>query len=151
MEIAYFAAGCFWGIEKKFSEMIGVCSTAVGYMGGDGSNPTYEQVCSGESGHAETVKVEFDPQQISYADLLESFWQMHNPTCLNYQGWDIGTQYRSAIFIVDEGQRQQAEASFQAEIGGARRDEPIVTEIVPAQTFWRAEEYHQQYLAKRNR
>ncbi len=147
----YFAAGCFWGVEKKFSLLPGVLKTTVGYMGGDWPNPTYEQVCSGETGHAEVVEVEFDPERIGYQDLLERFWQMHNPTCLNYQGWDIGTQYRSAIFYVDEEQRQQAEQSRAAEDASARHAGPIVTEITPAGTFWRAEEYHQQYLIKREK
>ncbi len=151
MNVAYFAAGCFWGIEKKFSEIAGVTATAVGYMGGERPNPTYEQVCSGETGHAETVKVEYDPEQLSYTTLLEHFWRMHNPTCLNYQGWDVGPQYRSAIFYSDETQRLAAEQSRANESAAARHTEPIVTEISPATTFWRAEDYHQQYLAKRRR
>ena len=145
---AYSAAGCFWGIEKKFADLSGVSSTAVGYMGGDQPQPTYQQVCSGETGHAETVEVVFDPEQLSYADLLERFWCMHNPTSLNYQGWDIGSQYRSAIFTLDESQRLAAEQSRELESSSDRHAEPIVTEIRAAGQFWRAEEYHQQYLAK---
>ena len=148
---AYFGAGCFWGIEKKFSLLPGVQNTAVGYMGGDWSNPTYKQVCSGETGHAEAVEVEFDPEQILYEDLLKHFWQMHNPTSLNYQGWDIGTQYRSAIYYVDQAQKQAAEQSCDEEITSGRHADRIVTEITQAGSFWRAEEYHQQYLDKQNR
>ncbi len=148
---AYFAAGCFWGIEKKFSLLSGVLNTAVGYMGGASSNSTYKEVCSGETGHAEAVEVEFDPSLVSYADLLNTFWQMHNPTSLNYQGCDIGTQYRSAIFYVDEEQRNGAEQSLKEEAASGRHADPIVTEITLAGTFWRAEEYHQQYLDKQNR
>lgn len=148
---AYFAAGCFWGIEKKFSELPGVVGTAVGYMGGDWPQPTYEQVCSGETGHAETVEVVFDPDKVKYADLLAAFWRMHNPTCLNYQGWDVGTQYRSAIFYLDEEQQHQAEQSLAVEEASGRHDGPVVTEITPAGGFWRAEEYHQHYLAKQKR
>ena len=147
---AYFAAGCFWGIEKKFSLLSGVLKTAVGYMGGDWPNPTYKQVCSGETGHAEAVEVEFDPEQIRFEDLLKRFWQMHNPTSLNYQGWDIGNQYRSAIFCVDESQRIAAEQSREAESTSGRHSDPVVTEISVAGQFWRAEEYHQQYLAKQS-
>jgi peptide-methionine (S)-S-oxide reductase len=147
-ECAYFAAGCFWGIEKKFAAVRGVVHTEVGYMGGELAQPTYELVCSGSSGHAETVKVEFDPAQISYTELLQHFWRMHNPTCLNYQGWDVGTQYRSAIFYVDDHQRQQAEQSRTALNDARLYPTAVVTEISPATRFWRAEEYHQQYLMK---
>jgi peptide-methionine (S)-S-oxide reductase len=145
---AYFAAGCFWGIEKKFSLLTGVLKTAVGYMGGDWATPTYQQVCTGETGHAEAVEVEFDAAQIPYEDLLTRFWQMHNPTSLNYQGWDIGPQYRSAIFYVDLEQKLAAEQSRAEENASGRHADPIVTEITPAGTFWRAEEYHQKYLDK---
>jgi len=147
---AYFAAGCFWGIEKKFSSLPGVLKTAVGYMGGDWPNPMYKQVCSGETGHAEAVAVEFDPEQISYQVLLKRFWLMHNPTSLNRQGWDIGTQYRSVIYFVDEVQKLAAEQSRDEESASGRHVDPIVTEITPVATFWRAEEYHQQYLDKQN-
>lgn len=148
MKIAYFAAGCFWGIEKKFSLLSGVRATSVGYMGGDSPEPSYKQVCTGETGHTETVEVKYDPEVISYATLLENFWQMHNPTSLNYQGWDIGTQYRSAIFTTDNEQKMLAEQSRDVESASGRYTDPIVTEITPAERFWRAEEYHQQYLAK---
>lgn len=147
--VAYFAAGCFWGIEQKFGSLKGVTATAVGYMGGDWPEPTYEQVCSGETGHAETVEVRYDPNRISYVQLLEAFWRMHNPTCLNYQGWDVGTQYRSAIFTIDPEQHREAEEGRALEDRSGRHAEPIVTEIEPAGTFWRAEDYHQQYLARR--
>lgn len=148
---AYFAAGCFWGIEKKFSLLPGVLKTAVGYMGGDWPNPTYKQVCGGETGHAEAVEVEFDPEQIGYEDLLKRFWQMHNPTSLNYQGLDIGTQYRSAIYYVDEDQKLAAELSREEETASGCHADPIATEITPAATFWHAEEYHQQYLDKQSK
>jgi len=148
MELATFAGGCFWGIEEAFRQLSGVEKTVVGYMGGHTERPTYEQVCSGATGHAEVVQLSFDPDRISYTELLEQFWKMHNPTCLNYQGPDIGTQYRSAIFYHSPAQRQQAEDSMAA-LGVAQRFlTPVVTEIVPAQTFWRGEEYHQCYLAR---
>ncbi|KDE40661.1 Peptide methionine sulfoxide reductase MsrA [Nitrincola lacisaponensis] len=149
MAIATFAAGCFWGVELTFSELPGVLSTAVGYMGGDTESPDYESVCQGDTGHAETVWVEYDPEQISYEQLLATFWQCHNPTTLNRQGPDVGTQYRSAIFYQDEMQQvlaQQSKADMQA--AGVFSAE-IVTQIEPAARFWRAEEYHQQYLRKR--
>ena len=148
LQVTYFAAGCFWGVEKKFAELSGVVETAVGYMGGDWPQPTYEQVCSGETGHAETVEVRFDPERVTYAELLVAFWRMHNPSCLNYQGWDVGTQYRTALFVVDEEQRRQAEASRAGEDASGCHGAPIVTEITAAETFWRAEEYHQKYLFK---
>lgn len=151
MKTAYFAAGCFWGIEKKFADLVGVINTAVGYMGGEKSNPTYEQVCSGETGHAEVVQVDYDSRLISYEKLLEHFWQIHNPTSLNFQGWDVGTQYRSVIFYVDEEQRCLAEKSRDAEGKSEKHTEPVVTEICKAERFWRAEAYHQQYLDKQKR
>ncbi len=151
MKTAYFAAGCFWGIEKKFADLAGVVNTAVGYMGGEKSNPTYEQVCSGETGHAEVVQVDYDPRLISYEKLLEHFWQIHNPTSLNFQGWDVGTQYRSVIFYVDEEQRCLAEKSRDAEGKSGKHTEPVVTEICKAGRFWLAEAYHQQYLDKQKR
>lgn len=149
MKTAYFAAGCFWGIEKKFSEIPGVVKTAAGYMGGDYSNPTYEQVCSGETGHAETVEVIYDPERVTYPELLERFWGMHNPTSLNYQGWDVGTQYRTAIFTADEEQLRIATQSREDESRSGRHSSPIVTEVTTATHFWPAEEYHQQYLSKK--
>jgi len=148
MDKATFAAGCFWGVEEAFRMLDGVTETAVGYMGGETENPTYELVCSGSTGHAEVVEVLFDPQRISYPELLDKFWNKHNPTTLNRQGWDIGTQYRSAIFYHSEQQRRQAEESLQQLDTHGPYDDPIVTEIVPAAIFWRAEEYHQKYIQK---
>jgi len=147
-ERATFAAGCFWGVEEAFRTREGVLETAVGFMGGSTEQPTYHQVCSGETGHAEVVDISFDPQRISYQELLEIFWNKHNPTSLNYQGWDVGTQYRSAIFTHSEEQRRIAEASKQALVQSGKYRQPIVTEITPAGPFWRAEDYHQQYILK---
>jgi peptide-methionine (S)-S-oxide reductase len=149
MEAASFGAGCFWGVEAAFRQTPGVVSTAVGYMGGTLENPTYKDVCTDETGHAETVQVVFDPSKTAYNDLLNIFWQNHDPTTLNRQGPDAGTQYRSVIFYHTPEQAALARASKEAlERSGAFK-RPIVTEIVPASTFWRAEEYHQQYLEKR--
>jgi peptide-methionine (S)-S-oxide reductase len=147
VEKALFAAGCFWGVEAAFRGIPGVTATAVGYSGGTTENPTYEQVCTGRTGHAETVEVEYDPVQVSYDGLLDVFWEAHDPTTLNRQGPDIGTQYRSAIFV--DGAEQEAAATASRDRQQERRRRPIVTEITPASTFWRAEEYHQQYLEKR--
>ena len=147
MEKALFAAGCFWGVEAAFREVPGVTATAVGYSGGTAESPTYEQVCTGRTGHAETVQVQYDPSQVSYEQLLDVFWEAHDPTTLNRQGPDVGTQYRSAIFVGDPEQEAAAVASRDRRQADLRR--PIVTEITPATTFWRAEEYHQQYLEKR--
>lgn len=146
---AYFAGGCFWGVEEVFRTLEGVLATEVGYMGGTTDNPTYEAVCTGTTGHAETVKVVYDPELTHYQALLEIFWNNHNPTTLNQQGPDRGTQYRSVIFYTDEYQKEMAEASKVDMDTSGRFNNPIVTEIVPAPTFWSAEEYHQQYLAKR--
>jgi peptide-methionine (S)-S-oxide reductase len=149
MATATFGAGCFWGVEAAFRQVPGVLSTAVGYAGGSLAKPTYEQVCSGRTGHAEVVQVEYDPDKVSYEQLLDVFWSNHDPTQLNRQGPDIGTQYRSVIFAHDAEQRQIASAS-KAEIdNSARFRRPIVTEILPFSAFYRAEEYHQQYLEKR--
>lgn len=148
MEKATFAAGCFWGIEEAFRLLDGVLQTSVGYMGGATADPTYQQVCSGETGHAEVVEVQFDPQRISYRQLLEVFWRKHNPTTLNRQGWDIGSQYRSAIFYHNDEQRQQAEQSKAALAVSRQFEDPIVTEITLKESFWRAEEHHQQYVLK---
>jgi peptide-methionine (S)-S-oxide reductase len=149
MAIATFAAGCFWGVELTFSELAGVTSTAVGYMGGHTDSPDYKSVCSGATGHAEAVWVEFDPSVISYEQLLAVFWKCHNPTTLNRQGPDVGTQYRSAIFCQDDIQATLAQQSkAELEACGAF-SAPIVTLIEAAPTFWPAEEYHQQYLKKR--
>ncbi|GAB2577047.1 peptide-methionine (S)-S-oxide reductase MsrA [Nitrincola alkalisediminis] len=149
MAIATFAAGCFWGVELTFSKVPGVLSTQVGYMGGHVDSPSYEQVCTGETYHAEVVQVEFDPEQVAYEALLTTFWQCHNPTTKNRQGPDVGTQYRSAIFYHDESQRVLAEQSRLELSKSAAYPQPIVTDISPASHFWKAEEYHQQYLSKR--
>ena len=149
MATATFAAGCFWGIERSFRQVNGVTDAEVGYTGGSTKNPTYEDVCTGRTGHAEAVRVEFDPAQISYEELLDAFWRIHDPTQLNRQGPDIGSQYRSAIFFHDEEQERAARASKEklGQSGAASR--PIVTEIVPAVEFWRAEDYHQRYIERR--
>jgi peptide-methionine (S)-S-oxide reductase len=148
MAIATFGAGCFWGVEEAFRTTPGVTETAVGYMGGHLDNPTYKAVCTDRTGHAEVVQLRFDPSQISYEQILDVFWQVHDPTTLNRQGPDIGSQYRSVIFYHDEDQKAAAAASIERlqSTGAFRR--PIVTEIVPATTFWRAEEYHQRYVQK---
>lgn len=151
MEKATFAAGCFWGVEETFRHLKGVISTTVGYTGGHTENPTYEQVCGKKTGHAEAVEVMFDPSIISYEDLLEVFWNCHDPTQLNRQGWDIGTQYRSAIFYHDEKQKKKAEESLQKKEAEHAFPRPIATEITPASTFYKAEEYHQKYLEKHGR
>lgn len=149
-EKATFGAGCFWGIEAAFNRVKGVVATTVGYMGGHKANPSYEEVCTGKTGHTEVVEVIFDPAVISYRELLEVFWQIHDPTTLNRQGPDIGTQYRSVIFYHNPTQQEEAQASLQAQQQSASlRRSPIVTAIEPAAPFYRAEEYHQQYLAKR--
>lgn len=148
MAKATFAAGCFWGVEDAFRQVRGVTSTTVGYSGGTKRNPTYKEVCTGTTGHAESVDVEYDPNQVSYPDLLAVFFQSHDPTTLNRQGPDIGTQYRSAIFFHDAEQEAAArEAKAALEKAGAFK-RPIVTEILPASDFYRAEEYHQQYFEK---
>ncbi len=149
MEIAIFAAGCFWGVEAAFRQVPGVVSTAVGYSGGSTPDPTYQQVCTGTTGHAEVVRVEFDPDRVSFEELLRVFWRAHDPTTLNRQGPDVGTQYRSAIFFDGADQERLARASLEAERQSGRHQRPIVTEITPASAFYRAEEYHQQYLEKR--
>jgi peptide-methionine (S)-S-oxide reductase len=147
MGLATFAAGCFWGVEEAFRKLKGVQSTAVGYSGGRVEKPTYEQVCTDRTGHAEAVQIEFDSAIISYEELLDVFWKNHNPTTLNRQGPDVGTQYRSAIFFHTPEQEAKAKAS--KEEAQRRFTRPIVTEITPASDFWRAEEYHQRYLEKR--
>jgi peptide-methionine (S)-S-oxide reductase len=149
MATATFGAGCFWGVEAAFRRTPGVLSTAVGYAGGSLAKPTYEQVCSGRTGHVEVVQVEYDPEKVSYEQLLEVFWSNHDPTQLNRQGADIGTQYRSVIFTHDAEQRQIASGSKAELDNSARLRRPIVTEILPFSAFYRAEEYHQQYLEKR--
>ena len=146
---ATFGAGCFWGVEAAFRQVPGVVSTAVGYTGGTLANPTYEDVCSDRTGHAEAVEVEYDPSRVSYEDLLRVFWENHDPTTPNRQGPDVGTQYRSAIFFHTPEQESAARASKEALDRSGKYRRPIVTEITPATTFWRAEDYHQQYLEKR--
>ena len=148
-EKATFAAGCFWGVEVEFRNTPGVTDAQAGYVGGTADRPTYEEVCSGKTGHAEAVEVTFDPSEISYADLVDRFWSLHDPTQVNRQGWDVGTQYRSAIFTHSPEQAEvaaESKARAQTQFSG-----PIATEIVPATTFWPAEEYHQQYLVKNGR
>ncbi|CAN5288494.1 peptide-methionine (S)-S-oxide reductase MsrA [soil metagenome] len=149
MEKATFAAGCFWGVEAAFRHLTGVHSTVVGYTGGHVDQPTYEDVCSGRTGHAEAVEVCFDPAGVSYRELLQVFWDCHDPTTRNRQGPDVGEQYRSAIFYHSQEQEQAARESTHALRDSGRCRQEIVTEILPASTFWRAEEYHQQYLEKR--
>jgi peptide-methionine (S)-S-oxide reductase len=148
-EKATFGAGCFWGVEETFRKLSGVVSTAAGYAGGTKDNPSYEDVCTDETGHAEVVEVEFDPSQISYNQLLDVFWSNHNPTTLNRQGPDFGKQYRSVIFYHSREQKAAAESSKDELEKSRRFNRPIVTQIEPAPRFWRAEEYHQRYLEKR--
>lgn len=145
---ATFAAGCFWGIEVAYYRLSGVISTAVGYIGGEKKDPTYEEVCRGTTGHAEAVEVVYDPARISYRELLDVFWDIHDPTTLNRQGPDVGTQYRSAIFCHSAEQEAEAKASRDALQGSGRFPKDIVTEIAPATVFFRAEEYHQRFLEK---
>ncbi|MGE0606502.1 MAG: peptide-methionine (S)-S-oxide reductase MsrA [Pirellulales bacterium] len=147
--LATFGAGCFWGVEADFRRVPGVVGTAVGYSGGELQKPTYEQVCSGTTGHAEVVQVRFDPEQVTFEQLLEVFWQNHDPTTRNRQGPDFGTQYRSAVFYHDDAQRAAAEAVKARLDASGTFKRPIVTEITAYTNFYRAEEYHQQYLEKR--
>jgi len=148
-ETATFGAGCFWGVEAAFRMVDGVTATTVGYAGGTKDEPTYKDVCSGRTGHAEVVQVDFDPERVSYEELLGVFWANHDPTQLNRQGPDVGDQYRSVIFTHGEDQEQAAQASLDAEERSGRHHRPVVTQVVPAETFWEAEDYHQQYLEKR--
>ena len=145
---ATFGAGCFWHVEAAFASLEGVLSTAVGYMGGTLDNPTYDEVCSDESGHAEVVQVYYDPARVSYDDLLELFWEIHDPTTLNRQGPDIGSQYRSVIFFHDADQEKAATSSKRRQQESGQYAREIVTEIVPVAEFYRAEDYHQQYFAR---
>ena len=149
MEKATFGAGCFWGVEETFRKMKGVTSTAVGYSGGTFKNPSYRDVCTGQTGHAEVVQVEYDPAQVSYEDLLAVFWSCHDPTTMNRQGPDVGSQYRSAVFYHTPQQEAAARASKDKLNSSGMFKRPIVTEITSASEFWMAEEYHQQYFAKR--
>ncbi|MBI3090989.1 MAG: peptide-methionine (S)-S-oxide reductase MsrA [Candidatus Tectomicrobia bacterium] len=148
MEKAIFGAGCFWGVEAAFRSLRGVAATAVGYSGGHYENPTYRDVCTGRTGHAEVVEVEYDPAQVSYEDLLDLFWSIHDPTQLNRQGPDVGTQYRSVIFFQTPEQEAAARESKKRLQEAGRLARPLVTEITPASTFYRAEEYHQRYFEK---
>lgn len=147
LETATFAAGCFWGVEETFRTVKGVKSTTVGYTGGTKENPSYEDVCTDKTNHAEAVRIEFDPEIVSYEKLLEIFWNLHDPTQKNRQGPDVGTQYRSAIFFHNKQQETAAKKSKENLI---KKGIKVVTEIVPASEFWLAEEYHQNYLMKRN-
>jgi peptide-methionine (S)-S-oxide reductase len=149
MEKATFAAGCFWGVEATFRQIPGVKGTRVGYIGGDLKNPTYKDVCTDRTGHAEAVEVDFDPAKVSYNDLLQVFWENHDPTQFNRQGPDYGSQYRSAIFFHSPAQEQAARQSKDELEKSGRFSRKIVTLIVPATTFYEAEDYHQQYLEKR--
>ena len=151
IEKATFGAGCFWGVEAVFRQTKGVKDAAVGYAGGTRENPTYEDVCSDETGHAEVVEVQFDPAEVSYEQLLDVFWRNHDPTTRNRQGPDVGSQYRSVVFYHSPEQKAAAEARKAELEKSGRFRRPIVTEIEPAPTFYRAEEYHQKYLAKHGR
>ena len=150
MATATFAAGCFWGVEAAFRRVDGVTGTAVGYTGGDTEDPTYEEVCSDLTGHAEAVQVEFDPERVCYEDLLEVFWSIHDPTTRNRQGPDVGSQYRSAIYVHDAAQEAAAKASKEGLEAEKRVSRPVVTEIEPAGVFYPAEDYHQQYFEKQS-
>jgi len=150
-EKATFGAGCFWGVEARFRKVKGVIDAIVGYSGGITNNPTYKDVCTDKTGHAEVVQVTYDPSIVSYEELLERFWDIHNPTTLNRQGWDIGTQYRSVVFYHNEDQRSAAIKLKEKLDKSGKYRKPIVTEIVPASEFYRAEEYHQRYYEKTNK
>jgi peptide-methionine (S)-S-oxide reductase len=147
-QVASFAAGCFWGVEARFREVPGVLDAVCGYLGGHAPNPTYKQVCTGETGHAETVQVTFDAGAVSYEELLNVFFDMHNPTTLNRQGPDFGSQYRSAAFWHDAGQRDAAQRKVRELDASGKWPRPVVTQLAEAGTFWRAEEYHQRYFEK---
>ncbi|GGE25600.1 peptide-methionine (S)-S-oxide reductase [Marinithermofilum abyssi] len=149
MATATFGAGCFWGVEALFRQIDGVTDTAVGYMGGNKENPSYEEVCTDTTGHAEVVHLEYDPKVVTYEELLQVFWENHDPTQLNRQGPDVGTQYRSVIFYHTPEQKEAAEKSKAELEKSGKYDKPIVTEIAPAGPFYKAEEYHQRYLEKR--
>jgi len=149
MKKAAFGAGCFWGVESFFRTVPGVTDAVCGYQGGKTTNPTYEQVCSHTTGHAEVVEVTFDPAQVSYERLLETFWENHDPTTMNRQGPDVGDQYRSAVFYYDEEQKKAAEAMKQKLDASGQFNRPIVTEIAKAPEFWPAEDYHQRYFERR--
>jgi peptide-methionine (S)-S-oxide reductase len=147
-QTASFAAGCFWGVEARFREVDGVLDAVSGYMGGHAENPTYREVCSGNTGHAEAVQLIFDDEQVSYRELLDLFFDMHNPTTLNRQGPDFGSQYRSAVFWHDENQQDAVEQKIAEVSASGKWRDPVVTEVAQAPVFWRAEEYHQRYFEK---
>jgi len=149
LQIASLAAGCFWGVEEAFRTMPGVIETAVGYQGGETADPTYQQVSTGQTGHAETLQIKYDPEEISYQDLLNKFFELHDPTSLNRQGLDIGSQYRSAIFYYNDKQKQIAEQTIEDLQNSGEYLDEIVTEVKKAGPFYQAEEYHQQYLQKK--
>ena len=151
MAKATFGAGCFWGVEAAFRRLNGVNEAFSGYAGGDIDNPTYEEVCTGRTGHAEVVEVDYDPDKITYVELLDTFWAVHDPTTLNRQGPDVGTQYRSAIYFHTPEQQEAARESLLSQNVSGRYDNPIVTEITQASTFYKAEEYHQRYFEKHGR
>ena len=151
MAKATFGAGCFWGVEEAYRQVEGVTATAVGYAGGEVDDPTYEMVCSGRTGHAEVVQVEYDAGRVSYEALLKLFWQAHDPTQVNRQGPDMGTQYRTVIFAHDDEQAEAARRSLDDEQASGRHRRNIATQIEPAPTFWMAEDYHQEYFSKRGR
>ena len=149
LQKAAFGAGCFWHVEEEFRKIYGVVKTSVGYMGGKKRNPTYEDVCTGKTGHAEVLQIEYNAKKVSYEKLLDVFWSLHNPTTLNRQGFDIGTQYRSAIFYHNEGQKKIANKSREKLQSSKYKNKKIVTEIISASEFYKAEEYHQRYLEKK--
>ena len=151
MAKATFGAGCFWGVEAAFRRLNGVNEAFSGYAGGDKDNPTYEEVCTGRTGHAEVVEVDYDPDKITYIELLDTFWAVHDPTTLNRQGPDVGTQYRSAIYFHTSEQQEAARNSLLSQSESGRYRDPIVTEITQASTFYKAEEYHQRYFEKHGR
>jgi peptide-methionine (S)-S-oxide reductase len=151
MEKATFGAGCFWGVEEAFGKIDGVKETTVGYMGGKLENPTYEDVCTNTTGHAEVVEVIYDPEKISYEELLKKFWEIHDPTQVNRQGMDVGSQYRSVIFYHNEKQEKIAEKSKESLEKSGKYSKPLATEITKAKNFYRAEEYHQKYFKKNRR
>ena len=148
MEMAIFAAGCFWGVQEYFSRVKGVIKSESGYTGGTKKNPTYEEVCTGKTGHAESVRVIFDPRVVSYERLLQHFWELHDPTSFNKQGNDVGSQYRSAIFYNNPEQEMHAQSSLEKLVKSGKYSQKIVTEILPAKEYYKAEEYHQNYLKK---
>jgi len=149
IEVATFGAGCFWGVESAFRQVAGVVATTVGFMGGHVDNPSYQQVCTHETGHVEVVQVEYDTDKVTYEELLQTFWECHDPTQVNRQGWDVGDQYRSVIFFHTPRQREAAEIAKAELNSSGKYKKPVATAIEPAQEFFKAEEYHQQYYEKK--